>query len=76
MPLEAYQLPNFMHVCQSLILDDAALQRLEATLLRGPTAWGFPTHLWTLRRIVTVIWKVCQVRYSLPQTWRVLRHLG
>jgi hypothetical protein len=38
------------------------LQRLEAALVRGPTEWGFPTHLWTLQRIVTVIWKVCHVR--------------
>jgi transposase len=57
-------------------LDAAALQRLEAALLRGPTAWGFPTHLWTLQRIVTVIWKVSHVRYSVPQAWRLLRQLG
>src|SRR5712691_7344939 len=43
-------------------LDAAALQRLEVALVRGPTEWGFPTHLWTLQRIVTVIWKVCNAR--------------
>jgi len=57
-------------------LGAAALQRLEAALVRGPTEWGFPTHLWTLQRIVMVIWKVCHVRYSVPQAWRILRHLG
>jgi transposase len=57
-------------------LDTAALQRLEAALVRGPLQWGFPTQLWTLERIVTVIWKICHVRYSVPQTWRVLRQLG
>jgi len=57
-------------------LDPTALQRLEAALIRGPTEWGFPTHLWTLQRIVTVIWKVSHVRYSVPQAWRVLRQLG
>jgi len=43
-------------------LDAAALQRLEVALVRGPTEWWFPTHLWTLQRIVTVIWKVCNAR--------------
>lgn len=57
-------------------LDATALRRLEAALVRGPTEWGFPTDLWTLQRIVTVIWKVCHVRYSVPQAWRVLRQLG
>jgi transposase len=51
--------------------------RLTATaLLHGPTAWGFATHLWTLQRVATVIWKLCRVRYSVPQTWRILRQLG
>ncbi|MHB8732711.1 MAG: winged helix-turn-helix domain-containing protein [bacterium] len=57
-------------------LDAAALARLEAALVRGPTAWGFPTHLWTLQRIALVIWKVCHVRYSVPQAWRVVHQLG
>ncbi len=57
-------------------LDAAALQRLEVALVRGPAGWGFPIHLWTLQRIALVIWKVCHVRYSVPQTWRVLHHLG
>lgn len=57
-------------------LDDAALRRVEAALLDGPAAWGFRTHLWTLARVAHVIWKTCQVRYSLAQTWRLLRHLG
>jgi transposase len=57
-------------------LDAAALKRLEAALLDGPTAWGFPTHLWTLQRIATVIGKLFQVRYSVPQTWRLMRQLG
>src|SRR5712692_8349723 len=51
-------------------------QQLEAALLRGPGAWGFRTELWTLERIARVIEKVCHVRYSLSQTWRVLRQLG
>lgn len=57
-------------------LDAAALRRLEAALLQGPTAWGFATHLWTLQRIATVIGKRFHVHYSVPQTWRLLRQLG
>ena len=57
-------------------LDAAAGQRLEAALLRGPTVWGFRTHLWTLQRVAQVIWKVCHVRYHPRHVWRVLRALG
>lgn len=57
-------------------LDAAALKRVEAALLQGPTAWGFATHLWTLKRVAAVIWKLFHVRYSLPQTWRLLLQLG
>ncbi len=57
-------------------LDAAALERVEAALLQGPTAWGFTTHLWTLQRVTVVIWTLFHVRYSVPQTWRVLRQLG
>jgi len=57
-------------------LDAADLKRLETALLEGPTAWGFPTHLWTLQRIATVIRQLFHVRYSVPQTWRLLRQLG
>ena len=57
-------------------LDAAARRRLEAALLRGPTAWGYPTHLWTLERVAQVIWKTCHVRYHPRHVWRVLRALG
>lgn len=57
-------------------LDARALNRLEAALLQGPTAWGFATHLWTLQRVALVIWKLFHVRYSVPQTWRLLHQLG
>jgi transposase len=49
---------------------------VEAALLQGAEAWGFRTHLWTLDRVAQVIWKTCHVHYSLPQTWRILGHLG
>ncbi len=50
--------------------------RLVAALLEGPTAWGFRTDLWTLKRVGQVIAKTCHVSYSVPQVWRVLGQLG
>jgi len=57
-------------------LDGRALQRLQAALLRGPLAWGYSTHLWTLERVAQVIRKVCQVHYHPRHVGRVLRRLG
>ena len=57
-------------------MDTSARKRLEAALLKGPTSWGFPTHLWTLERVAHVIWNVCGVRYHPGHVWRVLRSLG
>ena len=57
-------------------LSSENLRRLETALLQGPAAWGFRTHLWTLKRIAEVVWKTCHVRYSVSQVWRVLRQLG
>lgn len=57
-------------------LSSENLRRLETALLQGPTALGFRTHLWTLERIAEVVWKTCQVRYSVSQVWRLLRQLG
>jgi transposase len=57
-------------------LDARARRRLEAALLKGPAAWGFSTHLWTLPRVAAVIWKTCRVHYHPHHVWRVLRALG
>jgi len=57
-------------------LDARARRELAAALLKGPQAWGFATHLWTLERVATVIARRFHVRYSLAQTWRLLGKLG
>lgn len=57
-------------------LNPAACEKVRDALVQGPAAWGCSTDLWTLERIATVIWKTCHVRYSVPQTWRVLQGLG
>jgi transposase len=57
-------------------LDSIARERVAAALVKGPTAWGFSTELWTLERVAQVIWKTCGVRHSQPQVWRILGQLG
>ena len=57
-------------------LDAAGRGRLQAALLQGAGAWGFPTELWTLDRVVAVLWKSAHLRYSRPQAWRILGQMG
>jgi transposase len=49
-------------------------EQLKAVLLRGAGAAGYPTELWTLRRIGDVIRKRFGVRYSPVGVWALLRH--
>jgi len=57
-------------------LDDAALHRVEATLLRGPKAAGFSTDMWTLPRISRVIARSSGIQYHPGHVWKLLRRLG
>ena len=43
-------------------------------LLRGAGAAGYPTELWTLKRIGDVIRKQFGVRYTPVGVWALLRH--
>ena len=49
-------------------------EQLKTVLLRGASAAGYPTELWTLRRIGEVIRKRFGVRYSSVGVWALLRH--
>lgn len=49
-------------------------EQLKTVLLRGAGAAGYPTELWTLRRIGEVIRKRFRVRYSPVGVWALLRH--
>jgi len=49
-------------------------EQLKTLLLRGAGAAGYPTELWTLRRIGEVIRKRFGVRYSPVGVWALLRH--
>jgi transposase len=47
-------------------------QKLPRLLLRGATAYGFFTDLWTLSRVAAVIEREFGTHYSVGHTWRVL----
>jgi len=51
-------------------------QKLEADLLRGARACGFPTDLWTCPRVAEWIRRRFQVRYHVDHLSRLLRTLG
>jgi len=54
-------------------LTDEQLAGVEAALLEGPRANGFPAEMWTLARGADLIERVTGVRYSQTQTWAILR---
>jgi transposase len=54
-------------------LSDEQLAEVETALLDEPKANGFGTDLWTLARIADVIERLTGVRYTLSQTWLILR---
>lgn len=51
-------------------------EELEAVLLRGAEAAGFPTDLWTLSRVAEVIEREFGVRYHPGHVWYILRGMG
>lgn len=52
------------------------LSRLQVSLLEGPTAHGFGTPLWTIKRVRLLIERQFGVRYSQVHVWRLLGQLG
>ncbi|SRR5581483_10798861 len=57
-------------------LGPAELTKLEHALRAGPAAQGFPTDVWTLPRVATVLARVTGVVHHPGHVWRVLRALG
>ena len=57
-------------------LDAVQRRELLKTLTRGALAEGFPTELWTLSRVGTLIERRFGRRYSESQVWRILISLG
>lgn len=57
-------------------LDDGQLASIRAALLQSPTAHGFGTELWTLKRVGAVIERMHGVRFGQTNVWRILGSLG
>ncbi len=57
-------------------LTPAGLRQVERALLQGARAQGYPTELWTLRRMAEVIERTTGVAYHQGHVWRLLRGLG
>jgi transposase len=57
-------------------LSDQDKQWLTQALIDGPTAHGFGTELWTLKRVRILIEKRFGVRFSQVHVWRLLGQLG
>lgn len=58
------------------LLGAEELVRLQVALLEGPTAHGFGTALWTLKRVRVFIEREFGVRYSEVHVWRLLGQMG
>ena len=51
-------------------------EKLKEILLQGARAAGYPTELWTLKRIAEVIEKEFQVKYHPGHVWKVMQGMG
>jgi transposase len=58
------------------LLGAQQLGRLQIALMEGPTAHGFGTPLWTLKRVRVFIERQFGVRYSEVHVWRLLGQMG
>ena len=57
-------------------LDEVQLQALGRVLVQSPTAHGFGTELWTLKRVGVLIDRLYGVKFGQTQIWRILGGLG
>jgi transposase len=51
-------------------------RKLKRLLLKGPLAYGYPTDLWTLKRIAEVIEGHLAVHYDPSGVWHLLKTMG
>jgi transposase len=57
-------------------MDAQQLAQLQVALLEGPTAQGFGTPLWTIKRVRLLIERKFGIRYSAAHVWRLFGQLG
>ena len=58
------------------VFDEKDRARLAKLLLQGAMANGFPTELWTLARVGTLIEREFGHAFSISYVWTLLRDLG
>jgi len=58
------------------LLGAEELVRVQIALMEGPTAHGFGTPLWTLKRVRVFIEREFGVQYSEVHVWRLLGQMG
>jgi len=58
------------------VFDEKDRARLAKLLLQGAMANGFPTELWTLARVATLIEREFGHAFSISYVWTLLRDLG
>ena len=51
-------------------------KKLREIIDLGPRKYGYPTDLWTLKRVADVIQREFGISYNTTHIWRVLRALG
>lgn len=57
-------------------LQPAQCERLRQMLLNGALAAGFPTELWTIKRVRLLVKREFDIAYSNTGGWELLRSLG
>ena len=57
-------------------LDGYQLEELARALLKNPSAYGFETELWTLKRVGVLIERLYGVKFGLTHIWLILGALG
>ena len=57
-------------------LDKEQFEQIRRALLESPTAHGFGTELWTIKRVRVLIERLHGVRFSEVHVWRILGRLG
>lgn len=57
-------------------LSQSQLDELVSALLKGPTAQGYKTQLWTLPRVTCLIKDLTGIEYHPGHVWRILGSLG
>lgn len=65
--------PGYIKPCR---LDDSQKKQLKKILLGGAMAAGFPTDLWTTRRVAEVVKEKFGIEYNPDHLGRILHDLG